>query len=84
MTSRRRFFKRYGNTFGSEGSGAWLMLDERGDYDYRNPDSVYIHRWDTFRTQEEALDWLDRCVSKSEQPRWRLFHAAASVPGGEQ
>jgi hypothetical protein len=61
----------------------WLFLHSHGDYEYRNPDSVYIHRWQTFRTEAEARDWLDRCVAKVEQPQWTLYRPAA-VPVPER
>ncbi len=55
--------------------GAWLLLHEAGEYEYRNPDSVYVHRWNSFATEAAALDYLDRHVTKADRPGWRLYRA---------
>jgi hypothetical protein len=71
-----RWFKSYGGDL----EGAWLFVHKDGDYEYRNPTSLYVHRYNTFRTREDALDWLDRCVAKVEQDEWVLYQAVS----GEQ
>lgn len=72
MSRKRRWFGRYGN---DHIDGEWLFVHAHGDYEYRNPTSLYVHRWDTFKTREDALDWLDRCIPKVEQPEWKLYRA---------
>jgi len=69
-------FKRWGNGGVAD---EWLFVHAHGDYEYRNPDSVYVHRWETFATKDDALDWLDRCVAKVTQPEWKLYRAAVDA-----
>lgn len=65
---KRSFFRSTG-VFNKE-SNSWLYVNNEANHDGYN---TYLHDWHLFRTKEEALDWLDSCVAKVEQPDWTLF-----------
>lgn len=69
---KRRWFKSWSEHL-RDADGSWLFVHKDGDYEYRNPTSVFVHRWETFSTREDALDWLDRCIPKVEWPDWSLY-----------
>lgn len=53
--------------------GTWLLVHKHGEYEYRNPDSVYIHAFETFRSEEDAREYLDNRIARSDRDKWQLF-----------
>ena len=53
----------------------FLLLHREGEYEYRNPDSVYIHAYETFQTKGGADEYLYEHIARAEQHEWQLFRA---------
>lgn len=51
----------------------WLLVHKHGEYEYRNPDSVFIHRWESFPTREAALEYLDQRIAPADRHEWNLY-----------
>jgi hypothetical protein len=56
-----------------KGPGRFLLVHRRGEYQYRNPDSLFVHPFEWFSTREDAEQYLSNRVAKSEQSEWQLF-----------
>jgi hypothetical protein len=72
----RRVFKAWSEYFRSTPDG-WLLVHKQGDYQYRSPDSVYIHSFETFKTREEAVAYLDERIPRADRDEWTLWQAVS-------
>jgi len=61
-------------------SRAWLLLHAHGEYEFRNPDSLYVHRFETFATEEAARYYLEQRIAPADRDEWQLY-AAIPYPG---
>jgi len=56
----------------------WLLVHKEGNYEYRSPDSVFIHAYNTFASREDALDYLSNNVAPVDRKEWTLYQEVAS------
>jgi len=68
----KRVFRSWTERF-RESEDEWLLVDQRGEYQYRNPDSLYVHPWETFKTREAALAHIDDKVARADRHYLRLY-----------
>lgn len=68
----KKYFKTFSERFRNT-SDTYLLVNKDGEYQYRSPDSAYIHKFDTFATEQDALDYIDRRVPKSDLDDWKLY-----------
>ena len=68
----KNWFKCYGDTL-RDTKDEWLLVNKTGEYEYRNPTSLYVHNWETFPTKERALDYRDNNIAKVEHKDWKLY-----------
>jgi len=54
-------------------SGVYILIHRHGEYQYRSPDSVYVHRFEWFSTLEDAETYLAERIAKVEQSEWQIF-----------
>lgn len=69
----------WADTWFRKNDHGWLLIHKRGEYVYRNPDSVYIHRWEAFATREEAIAYLDDRIPRADRDEWRLYQAVPNA-----
>jgi hypothetical protein len=74
MRTKRWFHSDQGDVMPS-----WLLVNLEGEYEYRNPTSCYVHCWETFKTKERALDFLQRNIAPVERKSWQLYRAETLV-----
>ena len=57
-----------------------LLVNVRGDYEYRNPDSVYIHSFERFESEEAAREFLEQRIAPADRDKWRLYMQIPTDP----
>jgi len=79
----KRIFRSWSELFREE-TDEWLLVDQRGEYQYRNPDSLYVHRWETFKTREAAEAYIANHIARADLNNFRLYQRVApSATGGD-
>lgn len=68
----RKYFKSFSERF-RDTNDEYLLVNKQGEYQYRNPDSAFVHSFDTFRTKEDALEYIDRRIPKGDLDDWKLY-----------
>ena len=74
----KRVLKAWSDKWLRKKDDEWLLLHKRGEYEYRSPDSVYLHRWETFKTREDAIAYLDDRIPRAGRDEWRLYQVVAA------
>lgn len=67
-----RFFKLPWEHF-RESKDTFLLVHKRGEYEYHNPDFTYVHKFETFRTREDAERYIEQRIPLCNQGDWRLY-----------
>jgi hypothetical protein len=58
----------------------WLLVDQHGEYQYRNPESLFVHDWALFKTKEAAMEHIDERIPRADRKHMRLYRRERFEP----